>query len=262
MASSKGSKNGRLILYDSMAVPGQQVSLVADLLEEALFTHAPLGGEVLLFLHEGRALGRAMTGGDGRAVKSFVPSAFGVAAVTVRVEDTRRVTAPESTARVFIWNRKRPIIIGALSALVPRSRGPAVGLPMPDFGAKAQPPDGKAIEALSAVTRHANLIYVTAADRMELSELRRWANQHRLPAGPIFLLKGGSRGLARELEAWQREGWSNIKGGLVGTADEAKALLAKGVKAIVSPGASPKEKWPDKTIKTKDWTDVAQQLLS
>ena len=261
MASSKGNRNGRLILYDVMAAPGQRINLVADLVEEALFTHSPLGGEVFLFLREGRSLGRAMTGGDGRAVTPFMPTAVGVVTVSVRLEHTQRITAPESSARVFVWDRKRPMLIVSLSALTPRSRLPPVGFSLPDLGAAVPPPEGKAVEVLSALARRANLIYVSTADRVELPGLRQWAGDHRLPAGPFFLVKAGSLGLARQLETWRREGWTNIKGGLVGTPDEARSLLGKGVKTVLPPSVSSKEKWPDKVIKTKNWAEAEKILL-
>ena len=261
MASSKGNRNGRLILYDLMAAPGQRITLVAELVEETLFTHSPLGGEVLLFLHEGRPVGQAMTGGDGRAVKPFIPTAVGVVAVSVRLEHTRRITASESSARVFVWDRKRPLLIVSLSALAPRSRLPAVGFPLPDLGATVPPPDGKAVETLSAWARRANLIYVSTADRVELSGLRQWADGHRLPSGPFFLVKAGPLGLAHQLEAWQREGWTNIQGGLVGTPDEARSLVGKGVKTVLPPSVSSKEKWPDKAIRPKDWAEAQKNFL-
>ncbi len=46
----------------------------------------------------------------------------------------------------------------------------------------------------------------------------------------------------------------------VGTAEEAKALVEKGLKAVAAPTASSKEKWPDKTVTTTDWKEAAKQL--
>jgi hypothetical protein len=261
MASFK-EITGRLILYDSLAVPGHPVSLIAELVEEGIFTHAPLGGEVLAFFQGDRSLGHAMTGGDGRAVKSFVPPALGVVAVAVRLENVRRVTAAATTARVFVWDRRHPLVWVSFSALVPRARKPGPGFSFPGLGDKPPDPEGEAVKALATVSRRAHLVYVTAADRMEVPELRQWADQHRLPAGPIFSVNSGPRGLAHEIETRRREGWNNIKGGLAGTAEEAKVMVAKGVKTVISPSAPAREKWPEKAVKTKDWTEAARRLLS
>src|SRR5207245_1014486 len=43
MASSEDKTRGLLIAYDTIAAPGQRVTLVAELLEDGLLTHPPLG---------------------------------------------------------------------------------------------------------------------------------------------------------------------------------------------------------------------------
>jgi hypothetical protein len=203
-----------------------------------------------------------MTGGDGRAVKPYVPPAVGVLDLAVRLENSRRVEAAEARARICVWDRRLPIIIVSHAALPARPRGPAVGLPVPDFGGPAPAPDGKAVKAVSALSQRAHLLYVSSADRTELPDLRQWMDQSRLPAGPLFLVKARPLGLAHQVEIWRRDGWNNITSGLAGNPDEARSLLAKGLKTVIPPGASSKEKWPDKAILAKDWTDVVKQLAS
>ena len=257
MASSDAIKRGVLVAYDAMGAPGHALTLVADLLEEGFITHPPLGGEMLLFQQNGRTLGRTMTGGDGRALLSFVPRATGVEKMTVRLADSRRVAAPEAMAGIFVWDRRRPIVIVSLAALVSSSRR---DFQLPGSSGQLSGPEGSVVQALVALARQANLIYVTPRDRFELSEIRQWMGQHRLPASPVVPLKPSPKRLASELETWRREGWTNIKGGLVGTAEEAKALLDAKLKAVASPAAPSNEKWPDKTVTTTDWNEVAKQL--
>src|SRR6266540_2269192 len=122
MASSDERKHAVLIAYDAMATPGHTLALSADLVEEGFITHPPLGGEVLLFQYKGGTLGRTMTGGDGRTLLSFVPRATGVEKVTVRVVDNRRVSAAEAMATIFVWDRRRPIVIVSLPAMTPPLR--------------------------------------------------------------------------------------------------------------------------------------------
>ena len=257
MASSDATKRGRLVAYDAMAAPGRALALIADLVEEGFITHPPLGGELLLFQHNGRTLGRAMTGGDGRALLSFVPRAMGAEKVTVRLADSRRVAAPEATSVIFVWDRGRPIVIVSLPSLASPSRR---DFPLPGSSDQLPGPESGAVQTLLALARRANLVYVTPKDRFELPEARRWTDQHRFPFGPIFPLKPSPSRLASELETWRREGWTNIRGGIIGTAEEAKALVEKGLKAVASPVAPPKEKWPDKAVKTTDWKEVVLQF--
>lgn len=260
MASSDGRKRGLLVAYDAMAAPGQPISLIADLLEEGFFTHPPLGGEVLRFERNGRTLGRTLTGGDGRAVISFAPRARGMMTVIVRLEESRRVTASEANAGIFVWDRRQPLVIVSLKALVPAPRQPDQGLPLLRSGTGLPDPENGAVQALTAVARRAGLIYVAERDRLELPEVRLWGGRHRLPAGPLFLLKPGPMSLVRELERWRQEGWTDIRGGLAGTAEEAKALVDKKMKAVLAPTAPAKEKWPEQAVATKDWKEVARQL--
>ncbi len=131
---------------------------------------------------------------------------------------------------------------------------------MPPSGAKRQDPETGAVQALKDLARRAHLIFLSGEDRLELSELREWAELRGLPRGPIVLLKPDPMSLARELDQWHRDGWTNIRGGIVESAEEAKALLARKLKAVAPPAAPSREKWPDKTVKPKDWMETARQF--
>ncbi len=260
MASSEDKKHGLLMAYDTIAAPGQRVTLVAELLEDGLITHPPLGGEVLLFKEGSKLLGRAMTGGDGRALLSVVPRQVGSGTVVVGLAGSPRVTASEATAKLFVWDRRRAIVLVSLNALVARSRSPGLEIPLPRAGAQRPAPEAGAVQALKELDRRAYLLYMTGGDRLELPELHGWTELHRLPRGPIILLKPGPMSLVRELERWDREGWANIRGGIVETAEEAKALVDAKLKAVAAPTAASQEKWPEKTIRPKDWKEITQQF--
>ena len=260
MASSEDKTRGLLIAYDTIAAPGQRVTLVAELLEDGMLTHPPLGGEVLLFKEGSMLLGRAMTGGDGRALLSVVPRRVGASTVVVALAASPRVTASEATARLFVWDRRRVIVLVSLNALVARSRSPGLEIPLPRAGDQRPAPEGAAVQALKELDRRAYLLYMTGSDRLELPELHEWTELHKLPRGPMILLKPGPMSLARELERWDREGWTNIRGGIVETAAEAKALTDTQRKAVAAPTVASQEKWPEQTVRPKDWSEVSKQF--
>jgi len=261
MASSEDKTRGLLIAYDTIAAPGQRVTLVAELLEDGMLTHPPLGGEVLLFKEGSKLLGRAMTGGDGRALLSVVPRRVGASTVVIALAGSPRAAASEATARLFVWDRRRAIVLVSLNALVARSRSPGLEIPLPRSGDQRPTPEAGAVQALKELDRRAYLIYMTASDRLELPQLREWTELHKLPRGPMILPKPGPMSLARELERWHREGWTNIRGGIVETAEEAKALVNAKLKAVAAPTVASQEKWPEQTIRPKDWSEVAQQFM-
>jgi len=254
MASPEDKTRGLLIAYDTIAAPGQRVALVAELLEDGLLTHPPLGGEVLLFKEGSTLLGRALTGGDGRALLSVVPRHVGASTASPRV------TASDATARLFVWDRRHAIVLVSLNALVARSRSPGLEIPLPRSGAKRPAPEAGAVQALKELDRRAYLLYMTGDDRLELPELHEWTEVHRLPRGPIILLRPGPMSLARELERWHRKGLTNIRGGIVATAEEAKALTDTKRTAVAAPTVASQERWPEKTVRPKDWPEAARQF--
>src|SRR5438128_4417606 len=142
MASSEDKTRGLLIAYDTLGAPGQRVTLVAELVEDGLLTHPPLGGEVLLFKEGRKLLGRAMTGGDGRALLSVVPRRVGASTVVVGLAGSPRVTASEATAKLFVWDRRRAIVRVSLNALAARSRCPGREVPWPRSGPARPDPEG------------------------------------------------------------------------------------------------------------------------
>jgi hypothetical protein len=259
MASSKSERRARLILYDTLAMPKRQVNLIADLLDEGMLTHSGVGGEILLFQQDGRALGSSMTGGDGRAVKPLVARATGETTLSVRLLSPGRVTASEATARLYVWNSGRPVVLICFSALI----RPSPGLfPLPsltDADSALADPEKEAVAMLSRIARRLGFIYLSGADRWELSVVRQWAEHHGLPLGPIFLRHAGGQALANQLDQWKRDGWK-IKAGLAATPEEAKVLVTRNVQAIVPPFAVSRGKWPEKAIKSKDWQDVEKRL--
>src|SRR5207248_1476992 len=183
--------------------------ITSDLVEEHFLRNSGVGGELVLFQHEGAPIGQAMTGGDGRAVRSFTPTAIGVTALSARLAASRRVTAGEATARLFVWERSRPLSLIFLHALVPVARGFGSVFPFSESSAGFPDPEPDAVKMLSMVARRHGLIYLIAADPVKLSDLRQWGARHHLPAGPIVLLQG-AQGFAHELDRLQRDGWQSL----------------------------------------------------
>lgn len=249
-------KTGRLILYDALTAPRRSVPLIADLFEEHLLRNSGAGGEVLLFQHEGQAVGQAMTGGDGRAVKEFLPLSTGISTISVRLVNARRVMASEATARLVVWEQRRALVLISIRALWPRS---TKLFPFTKLGSEMPEADPEGVKILAEMSRRVGLIYVIKASATALVDLRAWLEKEHLPAGPIMLLK--STGMRAELERLNKESWQ-VKTALVSSAEEAKSLVAAGKVAVASPQASEHERWPDKTIKPKDWREAGSKLVS
>ena len=260
MASSDIASGAHLVLYDALTAPRQSVTLTAELLEQHFLRTSGLGGEVLLFEHQGRPVGQAMTGGDGRAVKTFVPTTLGMSVVSAHLARSRRVPPTDATARLFVWERNRPIILISLPALSSRStsRGPI--LPFAKSDGPFPDPEPEAVRMLSTIARRHALIYLCASDPLQLGSLREWAERHRLPPGPMVLIRG-AQDFADELDRLGGEGWTGMRTGLASTPGEAKAFLDRGRRAVMPPAAS-RQQWPAGALQPKDWKDAGRRLAA
>ncbi|HEY3198857.1 MAG TPA: hypothetical protein VGJ57_12675 [Nitrospirales bacterium] len=258
MASSDADKRARLILYDAFTAPRRPVIITADLLQKRFLRNVGLGGELVVFQHQGRSIGQAMTGGDGRAVKHFVPTAVGSTPVSARLADNRRVAAEAAAAHLFVWPRSRSLILISLHALTRHVRKIVPGSLFSDADAALPDPEPEAVKMLSAVARRHELIYLILADPLQLPGILQWVAEHRMPAAPVVLMRG-DQGLADECDRLRREGWSGVKGGIPSTPAEAKIFLDRGTRAVAPPF---QEKWPAKTDQTKSWDEVTKRLLS
>ena len=257
MASSDPSTRAHLILHDALTAPRQPVSLIAELLEPHFLRTSGLGGEVLIFGHQGKPIGQAMTGGDGRAVKTFVPATLGMAQVSARLARSRRSAATPVSARLFVWERNRSVILISLNALS-TSRGPT--LPFGKSDGAFPDPEPEAVRMLSTIARRHGLIYLSDSDPLRLGGLREWADRQKVPPGPIILIRG-AQGAAHELNRLRADGWTGIRAGLTSTPAEAKAFLDSGRRAVTAPAASG-HKWPAGALQPKDWKDAGRRLAA
>jgi hypothetical protein len=260
MASSDILNRAHLILHDALTAPRQSVSLTAELLERHFLRTSGLGGEVLVFEHQGRPIGQAMTGGDGRAVKTFVPTTLGKAVVSARLASRRSSAVTQATARLFVWERNRSVILISLHALTVGSISPGPILPFAKSDGPFPDPEPQAVRMLSSIARRHALIYLCVSDPLELRGLREWADRHRVPPGPMVLIRG-ARGFADELDRLRAEGWTGIKAGLASTPGEAKSFLDRGRRAVTPPAAS-RQKWPAGALQPKDWEDTGRRLTA
>src|SRR5437879_12131514 len=109
-----------------------------------------------------------MTGGDGRALLSVLRRHVGVSTVVVGLAASPRVTASEATARLFVWDRRRAIVLVSLNALVARSRSPGLEIPLPRSDAKRPAPETGAVQALKELDARPHLASTPCSDRRAL----------------------------------------------------------------------------------------------
>jgi len=254
-----------ILVKDSLTVPHQGATIEAKLLSKGLLRDSPLGGEPVELVVNGAIRATGMTGGDGRAVLSFVPTAKSIVPVQVRIGNSPRVSGAEGQANLVVWERRTPILMIEVSSLMegPPSGGPLSGL------APVPPPDVKplsdAADELHKLSQfYYGIIYVTAvppgADGFATSaETRSWLATHKFPHGLVLTVPAGEEALGAKLDELHAAGWKTIKIGIGRSKAFAETFLRRRLDAVLVPEPA-KGEVPRKAKVAKDWKDVRKKL--
>ncbi|RMH03911.1 MAG: hypothetical protein D6704_12030, partial [Nitrospirae bacterium] len=120
-----------LIVEDVLARPGTPATLEARLVRQSVLGTVGLGGEPIVFEVQGEVVGTAMTGGDGRAFLEYTTHMRGNHLIVARVEASPRVHPTEGRGILGSWERRRPILIVDMVALIQRMKVPILSVPLP-----------------------------------------------------------------------------------------------------------------------------------
>jgi hypothetical protein len=258
---------GQLSVRDALTVPGRAVRLEARLVRKGLFGEAGLGGEQLEFLIGDKRAGTAMTGGDGRAFLEYTPRMRGTQVLTVRLVSKKRIESPDATATLACWERRRPILLVDLAALIEEPGPPAI--PTPSLPLKLghqerpAPMHDAAVELKRLTDYFFNVIYLVQSGDEEDSvrdEAREWLKRHGLPIGLLMVVKPGRAFLGEFIDSLRREGWGNLKAGIGRTRDFAEVLVDRRLQAVILPASTKDEDLPRKARAVKDWKEVRRLL--
>jgi hypothetical protein len=254
----------RVIVQDVLTMPGRPAMLEAHLVRDTLLTQSGIGGESVEFFVDGKKVGTAMTGGDGRALLEYVPRMRGNLAVKVRVADGSRVQSEEATGTLFSWERRRPILWVELASLQEDRKAPLPFPALPPAIVQAIPaqavPMTDAAEELTRLSEFFfNIIYyvMRVGPLLDTTEVRHWLHEHRFPSG--FVVSAGSSKLGDKIDELSAQGWDKMKAGVGRTQQFAEALADRRIPTVIVPEPD-KGDFPRKTQRAKDWKQVRKIL--
>jgi hypothetical protein len=259
-------RSASLLVKDSLTASRESATVEAKLVERGLLNEVGLGGELLELVIDGKVVATSMTGGDGRAFLAYTPKASGMILVEVRVGSSSRVSPTSGQANLAVWERRNPIAVIELAALVDEQRSPgqlpAIGL---TFDAERKPmPD--AAEELGKLTKfYYRVIYVvpsstTGADGFQASaRARDWLRTHKFPPGYVAVLPSGEGAMGAKIDELHAGGWKTIKTGIGRTNAFADAFLQRRLEAVIVPEPTQGEA-PRKAKIAKTWKDVRKKL--
>jgi hypothetical protein len=253
-----------VVVKDALTSPNQSVSIEAKLIGKGLMASRALGGEPLDLLVDGKIVASAMTGGDGRAVLTYTPTAKGINLVRVRVGRSPRVDHAEGQAHLVVWEKRQPILMIELSSLMeipPPSRVPTIG-----FGSEsAQKPMSEAADELEKLTRfYYKVIYIaplpSGRDSFRMStEVGEWLKLHKFPPGYVMPLSTDTKALGTKIDEFHEAGWKTVKIGIGRSRAFLEPFLQRRLDAIMVPEPS-KGDVPRKAKVAKDWKEVRKKL--
>lgn len=254
---------GHLWLQDALTVAGKPVRIEARLVRTGLMGRSGLGGEQLELLLGEQTIGRAMTGGDGRAFFAYTCRKRGTETMTVRLAQRVRVESAEAVGTLACWERRRPILLVDVAVLVKepsRSPGP---LPLP-LSRDTPEPEPDAAEELKRLTEYFFNVAYLAWPGTEPGETptgwQAWLRAQRFPLGPVLPVEPGPQGLDLLLDRFKADGWENVKSGIGRTKAFAEALVNRRMEVVIVPARD--ETLPRRARVAKDWKEVRKRLRS
>ena len=255
---------------DALVLPGQPARIEAVLTRSGLLgTQQGLGGEQLELMVEGKSVAKAMTGGDGRAFLDYTPKVRGNHEVTVKLAVNPRVASPDARAVLGAWERRRPILLVEVAALLQSEK--ASPLPVPSIplslGQRESPtPAPDAADELKRLAQFFyNVVYVswspkeTAGPFSGKTDVREWLAQHKFPSGLSMVVNQGEQALGAKIDQLRADGWTNVKAGIGRSKGFAEVLVAHRMDVVIVPEPD-KGELPKKAKAVKGWKDIRKKL--
>ena len=261
--------DGQLSVRDVLALPGQPARIEAALTRSSLAGKQGLGGEQIEVVVEGKPVGKAMTGGDGRAFLDYVPKVRGNHAIVVKLAPNPRVVSPDARALLGAWERRRPILLVEVTALMqPQKMSPlpVPSMPIPLGQREDSAPAPDAADELKRLAQFFyNVIYVSWSPKeatgpfSDKTDVREWLAQHKFPTGLSMTVRPGEQALAAKIDQLRADGWTNVKAGIGKSRAFAEVLVTHRMEVVLVPEPD-KGEVPKKAKAVKEWKEVRKKL--
>ena len=262
--------DAQLSVRDILILPGQPARIEAVLTRNGLAGRQGLGGEQLELVIEGKSAGKAMTGGDGRAFLDYTPKVRGNHEIIVKLAPNPRVASPDAKAVLGAWERRRPILLVEVVAVLQSGKPstlPVPSLPIPLGGQEDPVPASEAADELTRLAQFFyNVIYVSwvskgAADPFSdrQKDVREWLARQKFPRGLAMAVAPGEEALGAKIDQLRADGWTNVKAGIGRNRAFAEVLVAHRMDVVIVPEPD-KGEVPKKAKTVKEWKDIRKRL--
>lgn len=260
-----GKASGIIMVKDVLTLPNQTVRIEARLSGKTSMEGQTWDDVPLQLFVDGQPVATASTGAGGQAGFDYTPKVRGTHVIAVTVVETASVEAEKGEATLCVWERRRPILLVEMEALIQPDEPTTPPSPVPT-GKEAELPAhplSNAAEELSRLTQYYyNVVYVPTGDQLSammksVGGARRWLSFHKFPVG--FVVSLPYRDVNTVIEGFKQGGWTTMKTGIGRTRSFADTLLHHRMEVVVVP-EPPKGELPRKAKAAKNWQEVRKKL--
>lgn len=247
----------RILAFDAVTPPGRAVTLTIKLERDNLL-HRDLEHVPVVFAKGEKTLGSAKTGDDGIATLEWTPPHGDPAMheIAVSLAPEAKYAAPAVTLRVFVRDPKRPVLVVDLDGTVCAAGAIDVATKDP----KDLPAMAGSAEALVALSKRYDILYLTARDDGLFARSRAWLDLEGFPAAPLLVRDvklttlSAERFKKKRLLALKQD--YNLVAGVGDRDEDGDAYLAAGMKALLVGSGST----PEGAQRFDDWAPIRAEL--
>ena len=260
-SEAAGKASGTLIVRDALTLPNHSVRIEAQVAVKA--AGPPLSGVVLHLQIDGKEIATGTTSESGQVSFEYLAKMRGTNVISVSVDPNAPIAAETVDATLCVWERRRPIVVVEVDALIQPASAPAAPPATGTTDDTAPIPVPEAAEELGRLTQYYyNVVYVWSHEQGPMGnasseQVRRWLGAHQFPVGFVATPLPG--GLNATLDALKSDGWTTMKSGVGRTRAFADVLLQHRMEVVVVPEL-PKGELPRKAKSAKDWKEVRKKL--
>ncbi|MCC6144956.1 MAG: hypothetical protein IT368_14210 [Candidatus Hydrogenedentes bacterium] len=260
-----GKAPGTVMVRDVLTLPNHPVRIEAQVALKTPAAGPTVAGVLLHVRIDGKEVAAGRTNEAGQASFEYLPKMRGTNVISVAVDAEASIEAETSHATLCVWERRRPILVVELAALLQPAESSGTPAALPERASPNEPlprPIAEAAEELSRLTQYYyNVVYVSVGqggvEQFSIGQARPWLETHKFPAG--FVAPPVPGGLSATLDSLRNDGWTTMKSGIGRTRAFADLLLQHRMEVVVVPEL-PKGELPRKAKSAKDWTEVRKKL--
>lgn len=170
----------------------------------------------------------------------------------------------EGTSVLASWERRKPILLVDLAAVMQRKvtpKSPLPSLPVTLGMTELGDPDANASQELEKLGKfYYNLMYLFRSDGGDVEQMQSWLRTHHFPQGFSQVIKSSRQALQQFITQLKEAGWENVSAGIGRTVEFAEVLVEHRLQTVIVGEVDKDEDLPRRAKLVKSWKKVRTHL--